>query len=158
MTRSAQSSRGISALLAAGLLLGGTLWGACRVVWGASAVTLAVVHAASPPPTAGGAPPARLQSRSHAPESQPHRVTLSWHPGQATGTGLEDIVTGYNVYRREATTPRFIKLNGDPILDSTYVDESVRAGESYEYETTAINYRGIESGPSNQVRVRIPYP
>jgi len=90
--------------------------------------------------------------------TKPHRVTLSWLPSTPSSTTGQDSVSGYNVYRRNASSIRYIRLNSDPVPDTLYVDNSVRSGETYSYQTTAVNYGGIESAPSNQVKVTIPYP
>jgi hypothetical protein len=84
-----------------------------------------------------------------APTGPQHRVTLSWKPSPSA-------VIGYNVYRRgpEGTT----KVNAAPVAVTTYIDNSVQAGQTYNYATKAVRADGTESKPSNEVKVLIPSP
>jgi hypothetical protein len=94
-------------------------------------------------------------------QAKQHRVVLSWNSSMPAGTSGGDLIVGYNVYRRrEAGTvyTQYIRINSDLITDTTYVDASVRSGRFYDYQTTAVNGLGVESGPSNQIRVEVPYP
>jgi hypothetical protein len=93
----------------------------------------------------------RTSARPH------HRVTLSWDPSIPSSAAGGDVI-GYNVYRRTRRASMYIKLNSGLVLDTSYVDDSVDSGEIYYYETTAVNSSGIESRPSNRVRIRIVYP
>lgn len=93
----------------------------------------------------------RTSARPH------HRVTLSWDPSIPTSAAGGDVI-GYNVYRRTRRGSMYIKINSSLVLDTSYVDDSVDSGEIYYYETTAVNSSGIESRPSNRVRIRIVYP
>ena len=104
--------------------------------------------------TGAGAPVGSLQD---SPTPRQHWVTLSWDRGLATNVTGEDVV-GYNVYRRIRAASLYIRINRDLILDTNYVDDSVRGGEIYYYQTTAVSGAGIESGPSNRIRIRVPYP
>jgi fibronectin type 3 domain-containing protein len=67
-------------------------------------------------------------------------------------------ITGYNVYRRTGTTGSFTQIN--PVLNSTtaYTDSSVTDGQTYYYETTAVNSSNEESAPSTAVSAKIPAP
>jgi hypothetical protein len=87
------------------------------------------------------------QQRSNGPPGPQHKVTLSWKASASA-------VVGYNVYRRAASG--VVKLNLEPIPGTTYVDGTVQAGQTYFYVTKAVNTRGTESTPSNEVRVDIP--
>ena len=135
-------------------MLGGILGYVGLAASGRSPKALPVVHAGSPSPLATAV---SLASQTGA-QPRRHRVTLSWRAGQLTGASVEDLISGYNVYRRDMTSSKYFRINDDLLSDTTYVDELVRPGEIYEYETTAVNYRGTESGPSNRVTVKIPYP
>ena len=69
----------------------------------------------------------------------------------------QEIVSGYNVYRRDTSTAsRYVRINSDLVSDTSYIDSAVRAGQTYYYQTTAVSSGGIESAPSNQVKVTIP--
>lgn len=90
-----------------------------------------------------------------------HWVTLSWNPSVPTSISSENLISGYNVYRRSeirTMSTRYIRINSDLVTDTSYMDDSVRAGLLYDYETTAVDFRGMESAPSNRIRIRIPYP
>jgi hypothetical protein len=85
-----------------------------------------------------------------------HLVLLTWVPSLASAMG--ENVIGYNVYRRSALGTTYLRMNDDLVSVNSYVDDSVRAGATYNYRTTAVNSAGIESAPSNQISVTIPYP
>jgi hypothetical protein len=94
-------------------------------------------------------------------EVKHHHVVLSWSPGGPAGVIGEPLVQGYNVYRRrelKSSYTRYARINSDRVIDTIYVDDTVRAGWFYDYQTTAVNDLGVESAPSNQIRVGIPYP
>jgi hypothetical protein len=78
-----------------------------------------------------------------------HSVSLSWRPPHAS-------VVGYNVYRGSDPKGPFTKITGSPHPNSSFTDGSVVGGASYFYITTAVNKKGKESKPSNQVHVTIP--
>ena len=81
-----------------------------------------------------------------------HTVLLSWNASTSS-----DIV-GYNVYRRTGTTGSYSQIN--TVLDAatTYTDTSVTDGQTYYYETTAVNSSNEESEPSTPQAVSIPAP
>jgi hypothetical protein len=79
-----------------------------------------------------------------------HSVSLSWKASTSSGVR-------YNVYRR-ALTGDPLKVNSDPIPDTTYIDPSVQAGQTYFYTAKAIDSRGTPSVTSNEVKVVIPSP
>jgi ASPM-SPD-2-Hydin domain-containing protein len=78
-----------------------------------------------------------------------HSVSLSWRPPHAS-------VVGYNIYRGSDPKGPFTKITGSPHPNSSFTDGSVVGGASYFYVTTAVNKKGKESKPSNQVHVTIP--
>ena len=63
---------------------------------------------------------------------------------------------GYNVYRRTGATGSYGQIN--TVLDATteYTDASVADGQTYYYETTAVNSNDEESARSNSVQAVIP--
>jgi hypothetical protein len=79
-----------------------------------------------------------------------HSVNLSW-----TGSNSPEVV-GYNIYRRTGTSGSFTQINS--VLDATtaYTDTSVANGQTYFYETTAVNSSNEESSPSSAVQAVIP--
>jgi hypothetical protein len=84
------------------------------------------------------------QQRPNAPPGPQHKVTLSWKASASP-------IVGYNVYRRG--TSGVVKLNLEPVPGTTYVDSTVQSGQTYFYVTRAVNAKGTESTPSNEVRV-----
>jgi hypothetical protein len=78
-----------------------------------------------------------------------HKVTLAWHPSNANAIA-------YNIYRGVRSQGPFAKLNSTPHTAPAFTDASVDGGQTYFYVTTALNKRGKESKPSNQVEVTIP--
>jgi hypothetical protein len=81
-----------------------------------------------------------------------HDVNLSW-----TASTSPNII-GYNVYRRTGAAGKFTQINA--VLDATtsYTDSSVVDGQTYFYETTAVNSGNEESAPSSPVEAVIPGP
>ncbi len=80
---------------------------------------------------------------------QPHTVALSWTPSQSQ-------VTGYNVYRGNATGGPYGKINSSVDPNTAYTDASVQNGKTYYYVTTAINSQGQESTYSNEAQAVVP--
>ena len=62
-------------------------------------------------------------------QSNPPAVTLSW-------TGSATSVTGYNVYRANASAGPFSELNASLVSATDFVDNSVQAGQTYYYVAT----------------------
>ncbi len=81
-----------------------------------------------------------------------YSVSLTWVASTSQN------VVGYNVYRRIGTTGSFTQIN--PVLNATtaYTDSSVTDGQTYYYETTAVNSSNEESAPSTAVSAKIPAP
>ncbi|MFZ0802620.1 MAG: hypothetical protein WBQ09_03610 [Terriglobales bacterium] len=88
--------------------------------------------------------------------NKPHRVMLSWQPGESA-LANDDIV-GYNVYRCSSFTTHCHKINRDPVPAPEYVDDQVQGGRAYYYATTAVNRAGRQSHHSNVIRVVVPFP
>jgi hypothetical protein len=78
-----------------------------------------------------------------------HSVNLSWKASASA-------VLGYNVYRRDRWG--LSKVNSAPVTSTSYLDNSVQPGEIYYYVTRAVSSTGIESSPSNEIRVVVPSP
>jgi len=81
-----------------------------------------------------------------------HSVSLAWTASTSPN------VMGYNVYRRTGTSGSYAQIN--TVLDATtaYADTSVADGQTYFYETTAVNSSNEESAPSSPVQALIPPP
>jgi hypothetical protein len=80
-----------------------------------------------------------------------HNVGLSWNPSTSA-------VVGYNVYRSGSSSGPYTKLNSVLNASTTYVDSSVKSGQTYYYVNTAVNSQGAESKFSVQLRAAIPSP
>lgn len=85
------------------------------------------------------------------PRTPAHWTDLSWNPSSST-------VKGYNVYRCNNSTLVCKRLNANVIPGTSYQDMTVSGGRAYYYQVTAVGMNGVESVPSNGVRVRIPFP
>jgi hypothetical protein len=79
-----------------------------------------------------------------------HSVNLSW-----TGSNSPEVV-GYNIYRRTGTSGGFTQINNVLNATTAYTDTSVSDGQTYYYETTAVNSSNEESAPSTAVQAVIP--
>ena len=101
----------------------------------------------------------RLQSPSNSPHAQavqqsglsgpPHSVRLTWKPSTS-------VVAGYNIYRRDASG--IARINAAPIVDPSFVDNTVQGGHTYYYVAKAVTKDGTESRPSNEIQAVIPSP
>jgi hypothetical protein len=79
-----------------------------------------------------------------------YSVNLSW----IASTSPE--VVGYNVYRRTGTTGSYTQINTLLSTATVYIDSLVADGQTYYYETTAVNSSNEESGRSSAVQAVIP--
>src|SRR5207245_1314450 len=75
-----------------------------------------------------------------------HNVSLNWTSSTSTD------VVGYNVYRRTIAGGPYTKINTSLNPTTAFVDNSVQAGQTYYYVTTAVDGTGLESAYSNQVK------
>ena len=112
-------------------------------------------------PQMSGAASAKISFRSNAADASlsealkgsgitsAHSVTLNW---SASATN----VPGYNVYRSQVSGSQYAKLNSGLNQETTFTDGTVQSGQTYYYVTTAVTGQGVESAPSNQVKVTIP--
>ena len=82
----------------------------------------------------------------------PPLVELSWNaPSDPT-----DPIAGYNVYRAATGTSGFQMLNSPAVPETTYTDNTVRSGETYEYIVESVDQDGVESIPSNLISLTVP--
>jgi len=84
-------------------------------------------------------------------ESVSHYVDLSW---QAPGSSA-DPVAGYHIYRSTGSSP-YQLVNSSLDTQTTYVDNNVQSGQSYDYIVKSVDSSGVESTPSNQAAATIP--
>lgn len=81
-----------------------------------------------------------------------HSVTLAWTASTSSG------ITGYNMYSASVSGGPYAKINSSLITSTTYTDNTVQAGDTYYYVTTAVDSSGVESSYSNQATAAIPSP
>jgi hypothetical protein len=75
-------------------------------------------------------------------------VTVRWKPSASN-------VAGYNVYR--AAPPGVpIRINGQAIGETRFVDRNVEPGYLYSYFVTAVGFGGLESIPSARADIKVP--
>jgi hypothetical protein len=80
-----------------------------------------------------------------------HSVALSWTPSTSS-------VVGYSIYRSATSGGPYTKITAALNATTNYTDNTVQAGLTYYYATTAVDAREVESGYSNQVQAVIPSP
>jgi Abnormal spindle-like microcephaly-assoc'd, ASPM-SPD-2-Hydin len=87
------------------------------------------------------------QSLSGTGQAQSHFVGLSWNPSSAA--------VSYNVYRKLSTSQNYTQIDwGDG--ETSYTDNNVVSGETYDYAVTAVNAENQESGYSKIAQAVIP--
>jgi hypothetical protein len=97
---------------------------------------------------ASNAPSENLTGTGTAPPQ--HSVNLSWNSVST--------VVGYNVYRGIQSTGPYTKINSALDTSTAYTDNSVQAGQTYYYVTTAVDANGAESSYSGAVQALVPIP
>jgi hypothetical protein len=81
-----------------------------------------------------------------------YAVDLSWDaPSSST-----DPVVGYNVYRAVSGSSTYALLNPSVDALTTYVDNNVLVGTSYDYIVESVDASGVESVPTSPIVVPIP--
>ena len=79
-------------------------------------------------------------------------VDLSWQPDPYVD------LTGYAVYRREATEPWQRVSSAQPVMGPAFRDAHVLPGHTYSYSVTAIDEGGHESARSTEAQETVPAP
>jgi len=91
----------------------------------------------------------KLRSGNTQKESDnPHSVTITW-------TASKSQVEGYNVYR-ESQPSGLVKLTTRVVSGAQYTDRTVEAGHTYSYYVTSVDFKGMESSPSEKITVTVP--
>lgn len=84
-------------------------------------------------------------------EGESNKAELTWsvHPGSD--------VAGYHVYRAPRLEAEFERINAErlPLLETTYVDSTVRGRHTYHYRVTAVDSAGNESDMSNAAMAQV---
>jgi hypothetical protein len=79
-----------------------------------------------------------------------HSVSLTWTASSSPS------IAGYNVYRSTTPGGPYTLLNSALVTTTSYTDNSVAAGETYYYVTTAVNTSNDQSAYSNQAQATVP--
>jgi Abnormal spindle-like microcephaly-assoc'd, ASPM-SPD-2-Hydin len=85
-------------------------------------------------------------------EISAHYVGLSWEAPASSA----DPVAGYHVYRSTGGSSPYVLLNSSLDILTTYTDNNVVSGASYDYIVKSVDSAGVESSPSNQAAATIP--
>jgi hypothetical protein len=80
-----------------------------------------------------------------------HFVDLRW-------TASPSAASGYNIYRGTHSGGPYTRMNSSLDLATVYTDNTVQAGQTYYYVTTAVDSSGIESVFSTETMAVIPTP
>jgi hypothetical protein len=127
--------------------------------------TLAITLDVQFDPTATGAVTGQLTIKSNSStngtvvisltgtgESASHYVDLSW---QAPASSA-DPVAGYHIYRSGGSSSTYVLLNSSLDTQTTYTDNNVVSGTSYDYIVKSVDSSGVEGSASNQAAATIP--
>ncbi len=80
-----------------------------------------------------------------------HEVDLNWDaPGSSP-----DPVAGYNIYRAPGGSSSYQLLKSDNSVTS-YTDNSVQSGQTYDYIVKSVDSSGVESPASNMAGATVP--
>jgi hypothetical protein len=100
--------------------------------------------------------PGESPGHDHAGGAHAPCVKLSWRPSVAASKLPRDVVAGYFVYRSEKSLDRNPqRLNSTLCRATTYNDADIKPGKTYFYVTRGMSVARVESGSSNEVRVKI---
>jgi Abnormal spindle-like microcephaly-assoc'd, ASPM-SPD-2-Hydin len=79
-------------------------------------------------------------------------VNLNWDAPSSSA----DPIAGYNIYRAPDGSNSYQQLNGSTLNQTTYVDTTVQAGETYDYIVESVDAAGVTSIPSNMASATLP--
>jgi hypothetical protein len=81
-----------------------------------------------------------------------HSVTLTWDAPVSS----PDPVANYAVYRASGGSTSYQSLGSTPANQTTYVDNAVVSGQTYDYVVRSVDASGVQSSPSNVTAATIP--
>ena len=82
--------------------------------------------------------------------SATYQVSLSWD-APTGGT-----ISGYNIYRAVAGSSSYEQLNSSLDTETSYTDDTVSGGVTYDYYMESVNSSGVSSAPSSVISISIP--
>lgn len=115
---------------------------------------------ASTEPAGSSAPTgcSSLIDNAKQPAISPHGVKLSWNASVPASKSPHGMILGYIVYRSTKSHDRNpMPINFARITGTSFTDCNVETGKTYYYTARAVDAIGRTSGPSNEVRVKIPH-
>lgn len=87
----------------------------------------------------------------------PHSVSLSWNPVTTNADGSPLVGQVYfNVFRAPGYGTNYVKINGSPLVCTSYYDAAVSAGATYSYRVKSWTPAAGGSGYSNKVSATVP--
>ena len=81
-----------------------------------------------------------------------YETDLSWNAPASSAVP----VAGYNVYRSPSGASSYAQLNTSVVIQTTYVDTTVKSAQTYDYIVESVSASGTTSSPSNMTAVPIP--
>ena len=87
------------------------------------------------------------------PLSTAYTVSLTWD----APVNNQDPVVGYFAYKSLSGDNNFSELNSSPVIVTSYSDDALLYGVSYDYYVTSVDASGVQSVPSNTVTLSIPF-
>jgi hypothetical protein len=100
------------------------------------------------PPGGGGTG----SSGGGSPPPVQHSVSLTWTASSSPN------ISGYKLYQGTASGGPYRQIDATLITGTSYVDNSVSAGQTYFYVTTSVDNNNVESGYSNEAMAVVPKP
>ncbi len=93
-----------------------------------------------------------LTGTGENPASAPHQVDLNWSAPSSSPVPI----VGYNIYRSTGSSSAYQLLNSSVDTQTTYVDNAVQSGLTYDYIVESVDSSGVESVSSNEAAATIP--
>ena len=81
-----------------------------------------------------------------------YSVDLTWQQPSTTSPPI----TGYYIYRAASTGASYQLLNASLDTSQSYTDSGVESGATYTYYVTSVDSSGLQSTPSNLLKLTIP--
>jgi fibronectin type 3 domain-containing protein len=81
-----------------------------------------------------------------------YEVNLTWYAPLNSPVP----VAGYTVYRTTSGNTSYQKLNESVVDQTSYLDQNIQSGESYDYVVVSVDASGNTSIPSNIATTVIP--